>query len=58
MDQVEIGFFSALGEETSKVDESVGRFSMKQREIQPQFSVMCLGVLHNLDFVVIVRLQG
>jgi|LakMenEpi03Aug12_release.lakeMendotaPanAssembly.Ray.scaffolds.fasta_scaffold1763016_1 hypothetical protein len=26
MDQVEIGFFSALAEETSKVDESVGRF--------------------------------
>jgi hypothetical protein len=32
--------------------------SMKQSEIQPSLSVITMGVLHNLAFIVTARLQG
>ena len=53
----EVGFFSALAEETSKIDESVGRFINEATRDPATIFRLCPDVLHNLAFSVTVRLQ-
>ncbi len=57
MDAEEVKFFSAMAEETSKTDESIGRFFCDAVRDPAVISFINLAALHKMAPTVTVRLQ-
>jgi hypothetical protein len=58
MDAEEVKSIAALAEDIQRQIIHVGYCLMLQSEIRPQFSVIILGVQHNLASIVTACLQG